>query len=240
MDDVLKLTAFCPTDQSDALVAALQQEPLVGNVARLPAVEVETKKDMVTAFLHDRAADSVLARLRALCDWEAGELSLITVDMIVRHTLTGFVTVVDAVTIVVAIVAGVAAMVAFVTAQGLTAVGVAISVTTIPAASYAGVAFASGALDLALDALGVLGVNIVSLVLAQCLTLVLIRAWEQREARRAATWPLGSAANSCSGWACIPQSAGSTRYTGILASEPDTGPECGTRARLRTRRYEHR
>lgn len=83
-------------------------------------------------------------------------------------------TAVDVVTVVVAIIAGVAAMVAYVTAQGLTAVGVAISVTTIPAASYTGVAFASGALDLALDALGVLVVNVVFLVVAQCLTLVVL------------------------------------------------------------------
>ena len=104
----------------------------------------------------------------------------------VNETLTSFVTVVDAVTIIVAVLAGVAAMVAFVTAQGLTAVGVAISVTTIPAASYAGVAFAFGALDLAFDALGVLGVNVIFLVLAQCLTLVVIRARQQRQARQPA------------------------------------------------------
>jgi len=100
--------------------------------------------------------------------------------------LTSFVTVVDPVTIVVAITAGVAAMVAFVTEQGLSAVGVAISVTTIPAASYAGVAFASGAFDLAGDALGVLVVNVVFLVLAQCLTLVVLRAWKARRGQQAA------------------------------------------------------
>jgi uncharacterized hydrophobic protein (TIGR00271 family) len=312
--DMLKLTAFCPADASDAVVYALQQEPLVSHVVRLPAVETEAGKDMVIAFLRDQASDSVLARLRAVRDWEAGELSFIAVDMVVRHdlaqldaaevpgeeegtlgwemilvraqqearlswqyltfmacagmiatlglihdlpilivgamslspdlapanaiavaltagafrrmsralgtlvaglavaivlafgvsaalrsfglleggillvndTLTTFVTVVDAVTIIVAIVAGVAAMVAFTTAQGLAAVGVAISVTTIPAASYAGVALAFGAFELALDALGVLAVNVLFLTLAQCLTLVLIRTWRQRQVRQAA------------------------------------------------------
>ena len=311
---MLKLTAFCPDDESDRVVYALQQEPLVSNVVRLAAVETVASKDMVTAFLHDRASDTVLARLRTLRAWEAGELSLIAVDMVVRHdlaqldadegpgdeegtigwemilvraqqearlswqyltfmacagmiatlglihdlpilivgamslspdlapanaiavaltagafrrmsralgtlvaglsvatilafvvtaalrsfgllgggiglvndTLTSFLTVVDAVTIIVAIVAGVAAMVALATAQGLTAVGVAISVTTIPAASYAGVAFAFGAFELGLDALGVLAVNVMFLILAQCLTLVLIRAWQQRQVRQAA------------------------------------------------------
>ena len=32
---MLKLTAFCPGDESDAVVYALQQEPLVSNVVRL-------------------------------------------------------------------------------------------------------------------------------------------------------------------------------------------------------------
>lgn len=255
------------------------EHPQVRNVVRLPAVEVDTGRDVVTAFLPDDRADNVLASLRALRDWEAGDLSLINVDLVVRHdlaqfdaadgddeesgtigwemilvraqaeaclsrqyvtfmacagliatfglvrdmpilivgamslspdlapanaiavnltvgalqrmakalatlvvglavamlvafvvtaalqgigvlkggteavndTLTAFVTQVDPVTIVVAITAGVAAMVAFLTEQGLTAVGVAISVTTIPAASYAGVAFAGGAFELALD-----------------------------------------------------------------------------------------
>ena len=311
---MLKLTAFCPPDQSGAVVAALHDFSQVRNVVRLRAVEVETGRDVVTAFVPDGAADDVLGRLRTLGDWEAGDLSLMNVDLIVRHDLaqldaqagdeddggtigwemiltrareearlswryltfmacagliaavglvhdlpilivgamslspdlapanaipinltagafrrmaralatlaagllvamviafaltaalqaigvlddgisavdemlTSFVTVVDPVTVVVAITAGVAAMVAIVTDQGLTAVGVAISVTTIPAAAYVGVALASGSLALALDALGVLVVNIVFLVLAQCLTLVLLRAWRARRGRQAA------------------------------------------------------
>jgi uncharacterized hydrophobic protein (TIGR00271 family) len=311
---MLKLTVFCPTDETDAIVATLREESRVPNVLQLPGVDVEAGRDVVMAFLHDEAADAVLARLRALRDWKAGELSFINVDLVVRHdlaqldiaegdeeeggtigwelmlararaeaqlswryltfmacagmiatfglihdlpllivgamslspdlapvnaiavdltvgafrrmaealwtlvaglsvaivlafmvtaalqgigvleggiedvndTLTSFVTVVDGVTLVVAITAGVAAMVAFVTEQGLTTVGVAISVTTIPAASYAGVALASGAFHLALDALGVLAVNVVLLILAQCTTLVVMRAWRQRKDRRAA------------------------------------------------------
>ena len=70
------------------------------------------------------------------------------------------------------------------TAVDVVTVVVAISVTTIPAASYTGVAFASGALDQAFDALGVLAVNIVCLVLAQCLTLVVLRTWKARKDRR--------------------------------------------------------
>ena len=63
-----------------------------------------------------------------------------------------------------AVVAGVAAMTAFVTNQATTAVGVAISVTTIPAAAYAGIAMASYTLAEGSDALLVLGFNVVCLI----------------------------------------------------------------------------
>jgi hypothetical protein len=84
---MLKLTAFCPPDQSEAVVATLHDHPRVRNVVRLPAVEVDTGRDVLTAFLSDEAADDVPARLRALQDWEAGDLSLMDVDLFVRHDL---------------------------------------------------------------------------------------------------------------------------------------------------------
>jgi uncharacterized hydrophobic protein (TIGR00271 family) len=311
---MFKLTVFCPADQTDAVVDTLRVEPSVRNVLMLAEADVVDGRDVVVAYLHQEARDAVLARLRTLRTWEAGDLSVINVDLVVRHDLaqldaaegdedesgtigwelmlvraheearlswqylvfmvcagliaavglvhdlpilivgamslspdlapanaiavtltmgafrrmvkalwtllvglavamlvafvitaalqamgavdsgiaavnellTTYVTVLDPFTVVVALVAGVAAMVAFVTDQGLTAVGVAISVTTIPAAAYIGVALASGALEPALDALVVLVVNIVCLVLAQCLTLVLWGGWRKRKDRRLA------------------------------------------------------
>ena len=70
--------------------------------------------------------------------------------------------------------------------QAATAAGVVISVTTIPAAAFIGVVLASGAYEQGLDALGVLALNVVCLVLAQCLTLVFLKAWRQRQDRRTA------------------------------------------------------
>ena len=60
------------------------------------------------------------------------------------------------------------------------AVGVAISITTIPAAAYFGVAIIVGEADKALGALAVLGVNVVMLLVAGCLTLVVQRQLMQR------------------------------------------------------------
>ena len=84
---MLRLTAFCPSDETDAVVTALQEEPRVHNVVRLPAVNLETGGDMVTASVRDGAVDGVLARLREVREWRAGDLSFTKVDLIARHDL---------------------------------------------------------------------------------------------------------------------------------------------------------
>jgi uncharacterized hydrophobic protein (TIGR00271 family) len=83
--------------------------------------------------------------------------------------------------LMVAAVAGVAGMMAF-ERPGGAAVGVAISVTTIPAAAYAGAAMAMGRDDPMWGAVAVLLVNIVMLVVASTATLTL-----QRRSRRRRT-----------------------------------------------------
>jgi uncharacterized hydrophobic protein (TIGR00271 family) len=80
--------------------------------------------------------------------------------------------------LIVAAVAGVAGMMAFERPSGA-AVGVAISVTTIPAASYVGAAMAMGRDDPMWGALGVLLANVVTLILASTATLT-----AQRRSRR--------------------------------------------------------
>jgi len=94
-----------------------------------------------------------------------------TEALVIDENLLTFVTVVSISTVIVAVVAGVAAMTAFVTSQATTAVGVAISVTTIPAAAYAGVAIASTTLAEGGAALLVLLVNVVCLIAAKNLDL---------------------------------------------------------------------
>lgn len=103
-----------------------------------------------------------------------------TETLVIDENLLTFVTVISVSTVIVAMTAGVAAMTAFVTSQATTAVGVAISVTTIPAAAYAGIAIASTTLAEGGAALLVLLVNVVCLIAAQILTLVVIKAWRAR------------------------------------------------------------
>ena len=77
---------------------------------------------------------------------------------------------------IVAFAAGVAAILSLET-RASSAVGVAISVTTIPASAYLGVATGVGEETEALGALAVLGVNVSMLIVGGCLTLLVQRAW---------------------------------------------------------------
>ena len=86
-------------------------------------------------------------------------------------------------TLGVALAAGVAGTVAFET-RASAAVGVAISVTTIPAAASAGVAAGIGDWPRVISALSVLLVNIVAIVFAGCVTLVAQRWFDGRRLGR--------------------------------------------------------
>ena len=66
-------------------------------------------------------------------------------------------------------------MVVFITDRGTSAVGVGVSITTIPAAAYAGLAIADGNLASAGDALIVLIVNVICVVAAGVATDLLFR-----------------------------------------------------------------
>jgi uncharacterized hydrophobic protein (TIGR00271 family) len=85
----------------------------------------------------------------------------------------------DATTIMVALAAGVAAMLTYETKAGA-AVGVAISVTTIPASAYLGVLVFSTDHAGAGGALGVLLTNIGCLLVGGTLTVVVQSAWRRR------------------------------------------------------------
>jgi hypothetical protein len=91
----------------------------------------------------------------------------------------GSLTDVDNETIVVALAAGVAGMLALET-RASSAVGVAISVTTIPAVAYLGVAAGLGEFAAARGALGVLGADVGMMVVGAVGTLVVQRALAAR------------------------------------------------------------
>ena len=94
-------------------------------------------------------------------------------------SVLGGLTTVNDETIAVALVAGVAGMLALETRAGL-AVGVAVSVTTIPAAAYLGVAAGLGKVGTAVGALGVLGMNVAMMALGASATLIIQRGLNRR------------------------------------------------------------
>jgi uncharacterized hydrophobic protein (TIGR00271 family) len=82
-------------------------------------------------------------------------------------------------TVLIALAAGIAAMLSFET-RASAAVGVAISVTTIPASAYLGVALGAGGIGHALGAAVVLLINVSLLIVSGTLTLLVQRALPNR------------------------------------------------------------
>jgi len=92
-------------------------------------------------------------------------------------------TTINSSTVIVALAAGVAGMLAIET-RASAAVGVAISVTTIPASAYLGVAAGVGEVGKASGALAVLGINVAMLLVGGSLTLVVQRGLARRAGGR--------------------------------------------------------
>lgn len=93
-------------------------------------------------------------------------------------------------TIGVALVAGIAGMLSLET-RASSAVGVAVSVTTIPAAAYLGVAAGLGESGTAWGALGLLGANVAMMVLGASATLVVQRHLRRRAGARGSSAAAG-------------------------------------------------
>lgn len=115
------------------------------------------------------------AALTALLKWTGFLPDGFDVDQSSLSTLA----VTDYSTVLIALAAGVAGMLAFET-RASAAVGVAISVTTIPASAYLGVAIGGGGIDHALGALVVLAVNVSLLIVGGTLTLLVQRVLPNR------------------------------------------------------------
>jgi uncharacterized hydrophobic protein (TIGR00271 family) len=117
---------------------------------------------------------AVASGFAALFAYAQNQLSLLPSGFNINETVLRSLATVNDETIAVAFVAGVAGMLAFET-RASSGVGVAISVTTIPAAAYLGVAAGLGEGSKALGALAVLATNVVFMVAAAAITLSLQR-----------------------------------------------------------------
>ena len=126
------------------------------------------------AFVSGAAAVSAFAQ---------HHLNAIPASFDIDATVLGSLTHVNNETIAVALAAGVAGMLALET-RASSGVGVAVSVTTIPAAAYLGVTLGLGERGEALGALAVLSTNVAMLVIGASATLLLQRAAARRAASK--------------------------------------------------------
>lgn len=77
-----RLTAFCPTGDSRAVVAALHGERGVSKVLLTRSSALDTEIDVVTAHVHRLSSDAVLQRLHQLRRWETRDITLTELAMI--------------------------------------------------------------------------------------------------------------------------------------------------------------
>jgi uncharacterized hydrophobic protein (TIGR00271 family) len=150
----------------------------VGLIGRSPRLVGEAFITLVLGLVGTSAAAAVVAFCQDKLDLLPSGFSLSD-----AATALGGLATVNHETIAVALVAGIAGMLALET-RASAAVGVAVSVTTIPAAAYLGVAWGIGELGTALGALGVLGMNVLMMVVGASGTLAVQRALNRRAARR--------------------------------------------------------
>ena len=134
---------------------------------------------LLTLVLGLATASGAAAMFALAQDW----LDLIPSGFNIDATVLGSLTTVNDETIAVALAAGVAGMLALET-RASSGVGVAISVTTIPAAGYLGVAVGLGELGNVGGALAVLGTNVAMLVVGASATLAVQRALVRRAIAR--------------------------------------------------------
>jgi uncharacterized hydrophobic protein (TIGR00271 family) len=149
----------------------------VGIVGRRPAL---ASRALLTLALGLGTATVAAAMFAFAQDW----FDVIPSGFNLTETgVLGSLTTVNNETITVALAAGVAGMLALET-RASAGVGVAISVTTIPAAAYLGVAAGLGEFSTATGALGVLGANVAMMVVGAVATLALQSALMRRTVAR--------------------------------------------------------
>jgi uncharacterized hydrophobic protein (TIGR00271 family) len=129
---------------------------------------------------------ALVAAVSALLALALDQTGVLSAGFEVGHGGIGKLASVDYTTALVALAAGVAGILAFETRAGA-AVGVAISVTTIPASAYLGVAVGVGEVDRAGSAVVVLAINVTLLILSGTLALLVQRTVAGRAAVRRAT-----------------------------------------------------
>lgn len=175
-------------DSPILIVGAMVVGPEFGPIAALCVAAVERRRDVFLKSLLALLAGFPLAMALTMgFTWLMTALGIFDQAMLVaERPLTSFIWRPDALSFVVAFLAGIAGMLSLTTAKSGALIGVLISVTTVPAAANASVALAYGVWNEFLGSTGQLAINILGIVLAGIMTLVVQRAWWRRRDMRSA------------------------------------------------------
>jgi uncharacterized hydrophobic protein (TIGR00271 family) len=170
------------TNSPVTVVGAMVLGPEFGPLAAVAVGIVLRRADMVRSGLLALAVGFPLAMIvTAIASVVFGALGLLsTADL--AGDQVDFIYSVGWFSLIVALLAGAAGMLALTSAKSASLVGVFISVTTVPAAGYAAVAAVEGRWGQAGSSIGQLAVNLVGIVVAAVLVLVVARRSGARRA----------------------------------------------------------
>jgi len=191
-------------DQPILIVGAMVVGPEFGPLAALSVALVERRRDLARRSLAALGVGFPVGMLLTFATVLLFRAVDVAPDEFIpdNHPLTEFISEPDFFSFFVAYVAGTAGILSLTNAKSGALIGVLISVTTIPAASYVATAFAYGEPDDATAAAAQLGINLFAIVLAGVLTLYVQRRLYVRRrrehlmdpARAAAGLPVGRSA----------------------------------------------
>lgn len=173
-------------DQPILIVGAMVVGPEFGPLAALCVGIVRRRPRVIgRALLTLVIGFTVALAVTVLFSWTLAALGLAGREqLLAARPLTTFIWRPDAISWIVATLAGVAGMLSLSTAKSGALVGVLISVTTIPAAANAGLALAYGAFDQASGAAIQLGINLTAIVVGGAVTLGIQRLLAARSMRQ--------------------------------------------------------
>jgi uncharacterized hydrophobic protein (TIGR00271 family) len=179
-------------DQPILIVGAMVVGPEFGPLAALCVGIVRRQRELITRSLVALVVGFVLAMLATvITTWGLTALGLINKSMLENpRPLTDFIWRPDALSWIVAFLAGIAGMLSLTSAKSGPLVGVLISVTTVPAAANVAAAAAYGITHEAVGSAVQLAINLTAIVTAGVLTLTVQRLWWRRQNGTAATRPV--------------------------------------------------
>ena len=177
-------------DSGILLVGAMVLGPEFGPVAAICVGIYRRQIRRIGAALGTLLAGFVVAiSVTSLLALISRPVGFITRESLGRQVITSFIVHPNHWSFIVAVLAGAAGILSLTTARSMALVGVFISVTTVPAASYAAVALALGDWSEVAKSIEQLGLNLVGMIGAGTVTLIVLRyGWSlvPERSRRAA------------------------------------------------------